>query len=82
MVNDFFEQLAETEIPPPPAGFDRQLHQRVNRSLLMVQLMDLVFGALPWAVGHMARAFIGLVTLTITGKFETNPNKNSDPKKM
>ena len=70
MANDFFEQLAQTEIPPPPPGFDRQLHQRVNRSLLTVQLLDLVFGALPWAIGHMARALVGMIQLTITGKFE------------
>ncbi len=70
MVNDVFELLAESDIPPPPPSFDRQLHERVNRSLLLVQLMDLVFGALPWAAMHLARAFMGLVTLTVSGKFE------------
>jgi hypothetical protein len=75
MVNDFFEQLAEAEIPPPPAGFDRQLHERVNRSLLLVQLMDLVFGALPWAAMHLARSLLGFITLTVSGKFEARRGK-------
>lgn len=70
MANDFFEQLADVEVPPPPAGFDRQLHERVNRSLLAVQLTDLVCGALPWALWHLLLALGGLITLTVSGKFQ------------
>lgn len=76
MGSDFLEQLADVEVPPPPENFDRQLHQRVNRSLLAVQLTDLVCGALPWAVWHMCRALGGLVTLTVTGKFRDDRKKN------
>jgi hypothetical protein len=75
MASDFFEQLAQSEVPPPPPEFNRQLHQRVNRSLLLVHLADLAVGAVPWAMVQMARALIGLVSLTITGKFDAGSKK-------
>ncbi len=31
MAPDLLEQLAQTEVPPPPATFDHQLHDKVNR---------------------------------------------------
>jgi hypothetical protein len=72
MATDLFERLAELEIPPPPDTdeFDRQLHERVNRSLVAGQLTDLVVGGLPWAIAHFARALVGLVTFTVTGRYE------------
>jgi hypothetical protein len=78
MVDDFFEQLAQGEIPPPPPEFDRQLHARVNRSLLLVQLMDLVFGATPWAIAQLARALVGLLAYSVTGKFENARRRSRD----
>ena len=74
MVN-LLEQLADLEVPPPPAQFDRQLHQRVNRSLLVWQLVDLVVSAMPWAMLHFARALVGLITFTVTGRYERKPKK-------
>ena len=37
----------------------RQLHQRVNRWLLLQQLVEFVTGATPWAVLQFARAVAG-----------------------
>jgi hypothetical protein len=73
MATDLFESLAELEIPPPPdtEAFDRQLHERVNRSLVAGQMTDLVIGGLPWAIAHFARALVGLITLTITGRYDS-----------
>jgi hypothetical protein len=68
-MNDFLEQLAEMEVGPPPATFDRELHERLNRSLLVQHLMDLATGGLPWALLHFARAVAGVVAFTLTGKF-------------
>ena len=70
MATDLFDKLAEMDVPPPPARFDQQLHERVNRSLFIGQMLDLVFGAVPWAIGHFARAFVGLVIYTLTGRYE------------
>jgi hypothetical protein len=69
MAEDFLEQLANLEVQAPPQGFDRQLHQRVNRSLAAQQLLDLVLGGLPWALLQFAYALAGLVAFSITGRF-------------
>jgi hypothetical protein len=75
MATDLFDRLAELEVPPPPDTdqFDRQLHERVNRSLVAGQLTDLVVGGLPWALVHFLRALVGLVTLTATGRYDAKP---------
>lgn len=75
MATDLFERLAELDVPPPPAQFDDQLHERVNRSLVVGQLMDLVFGAVPWAIVEFSRAVIGGVLFTLTGRYETKPTR-------
>jgi hypothetical protein len=75
MALDLFDKLAELDVPPPPARFDQQLHERVNRSLLIGQLLDFVVGAAPWALAQFARAFVGLVILTLTGRYESKANR-------
>jgi hypothetical protein len=74
---NLLEQLAELEVPPAPpsAQFDRQLHERVNRSLFVWQLVDLVVSGMPWAMLHFARALVGLITFTVTGQYEAKPKK-------
>jgi hypothetical protein len=78
MAHDVFEQLAESDVPPPPPQFNRQLHERVNRSLAMTQITDLALGAFPWALGQMLRALGGFVCLTVTGKFPTSRGNNPE----
>jgi hypothetical protein len=70
MSDDFLEQLAQLEISAPPAEFDRQLHQRMNRTLIVQHLVDLLFHGMPWAVLHFGRALAGLIALSITGRFD------------
>jgi len=72
MAIDLFDQLADLEIPPPPVQFDKQLHERVNRSLVTWQLVDLIVTGLPWALLHFGRAFVGFIAFTLTGRYETN----------
>lgn len=79
MADNFLEQLGELEVPPPPAQFDSQLHERVNESLLGVQLTELVVEVMPMAIAEMARAFVGFVTFTLTGRYEgERPSKRED----
>ena len=73
---NLLEQLADLEVPPPPAQFDRQLHERVNRSLFVWQLVDLVVSGLPWAMLHFSRALVGLIAFTVTGQYESTPKKS------
>ncbi len=85
MAPDLFEQLAELEVPPPPAQFDAQLHERVNRSLVIGQFIDLAVKALPWAFVHFARAVVGAIVFTLSGRYEpsskTGRRKNGPTKR-
>ena len=77
MANDFLEQLAELDVPPPPAGFGEQLHVRVNRSLVIVQLIEFACGALPCALWELSRALGAWVRFTLTGKYELSKRKKT-----
>jgi hypothetical protein len=76
MAPDFLEQLAEQDVPPPPSSeFGRQLHQRMNRDLAIVQLIELLVVVLPAALFEFARALSGLVRFSFGGKYELNEKK-------
>ena len=78
---NLLEQLAELEVPPPPAKFDAQLHDRVNRTLLREQLVDLFVRGLPWAALHFLRAVLGALSYTLTGRYEpVEKNKRRPPR--
>ena len=78
-MRDLFEQLAELDVPPPPVEFDRQLHHRLNRTLVAMQVLDLIVRALPWALWHFGRALLGAVVFTLRGKYLEPPTKNDPP---
>ena len=69
MPTDFLERLAELDVPPPPPAFDDDLHQRLNQSLTAQHVVDLGLQILPSAALEFVRAVIGMVSLTIVGKF-------------
>jgi hypothetical protein len=77
MPTDLFDRLAEINVPPPvpPVGFDRNLHDRLNRSLTTQHVVDLGIHALPAAAAEFLRAVFGLIAMTITGKFPDNRRK-------
>lgn len=75
-MKDFLEQLADLEVRDPPPEFDRSLHERLNRSLVVQHVLDLMLGAIPWAIAHFFGAVVGFVKFTATGKFD--PPKGSD----
>jgi hypothetical protein len=79
MQTDFLEQLAKIEVRQPPPEFDRQLHQRVNRTLLAQHLLGLVVGSIPWAVAQFLRCVLGALAFSVTGRFEDPPAKKTDP---
>jgi len=67
---DLLEQLRQSEVPPPPDDFDRHVHRRLNSSLLLAQLVELFVRALPFAAIHFLRALGGLLTLSLTGRYD------------
>ncbi len=75
MATDLWQQLATEEVPPPPVEFDNQLHQRVNKSLVSLQLVDLAVRAMPWAIVEFARAVLGLVAYSIAGRYPDRPEE-------
>lgn len=70
---DLLEKLAEIPIPPapPPKVFDRAVHERINSRLLVGQILEFMFLGCGFALVHFAKAVIGAVRLTVTGKLET-----------
>jgi hypothetical protein len=65
---DIFDKLAELEVPPPPANFDTEVHERVNKSLVALHFADLLLRGLPWAMLHFGKAVVALIVTTLTGK--------------
>lgn len=72
MTNDLFEQLAAVEVPPVPEQFDDEVHSRVNRVLLATHVAELFLASAPFAVARFARAFVGLIAFTVTGKVDVD----------
>lgn len=59
--------------------FDHQLHERVNKSLVSLQVVDLAVRAMPWAMMHFARAVLGAVAFTISGRYPDRPEEKQQP---
>ena len=71
MAPNLLDQLAELDVPPPPAAFDAELHDKVNRSLVITQFTDLAVSALPYAIAEFFRALVGLAIFTVTGRYDS-----------
>jgi hypothetical protein len=68
MASGMLKRLSEQSVPPPPEAFDRELNTRLNDRLLVSQLVDFVFRALPYASFEFGRALVGLAVTTLTGR--------------
>ena len=69
MARDLFESLAQLPVPPPPSELDSLVHTRLNKRLLIGQLLDLGMRALPGAMLQFSQALFGLVTFTLSGSY-------------
>jgi hypothetical protein len=69
-MHDPWEQLAAVEIPPLPENFTGDVHQRLNKTILAMHLLELGMGAAAFACRHFAQALMGLVLFTFSGRFE------------
>ena len=76
MATDVFDQLAENQIPQPPEKFDQEVHIRLNRTLLAVQLFELCTQCLPWLLKHFGQAVAGTIRYTLTGSFDNKHRKS------
>ena len=78
MDHDLLEQLADTTVPPLPADFDRSVHQRLNRTLLVGQLIEFVCLALPLALAELARATVAAAIYTLSGRYPATTKNNPE----
>ncbi|NIP87424.1 MAG: hypothetical protein GTO03_18475 [Planctomycetales bacterium] len=65
-----WDQLAETEVPPPPECLVEEAHQRLNRTLVVLHLCDLFLRALPAVAFVFAQPLIAFFKYSITGRFD------------
>ena len=79
MASDLFEKLAELPVPPVPETFDRTLHDRINKRLIVGQFLDFATQGFGFALVHFFRAFADLLKVTVTGKFESGSQEGSRP---
>ncbi len=68
MTDDLLEQLAQAEVPPVPAKLTHDVHDSVNRTLLVAHLVDLALNGVSYACGAFAKGVIHLIVMTTTGK--------------
>jgi hypothetical protein len=73
---DLLEKLAELPVPPAPApqAFDKGIHERINSRLIVSQTADFLLRGFGFGVAHFSKALLGVVRLTLTGKFEALKN--------
>jgi hypothetical protein len=79
MASDLFEQLAELPVPPVPPTFDRAVHERINKRLVVGQFLDIATRGFAFALVHFARAVAELFKVSVTGKFEPGSQEGSRP---
>jgi hypothetical protein len=64
-----FDELGNTEVPPPPPHLARQVHERLNRALLLLHFADLFLRALPWVAVRLIQPVTACARYTLTGRF-------------
>jgi hypothetical protein len=77
MATDLFDDLADDTIPEPPDGFDQEFHERLNRTLLTVQTIEMCIRALPWLFRYFGQAVIGAIRFTMIGQYEETSKKSN-----
>ena len=75
MAPDFLQHLADAEVPPVPSTFGEQLHERMNRGLLAMQVVEFLTLVFPAAMFELGRGLAALARFTLSGKYELNEKK-------
>ena len=75
MTRDWFERLADVDVPPLPEHFDRDVRRRVNNTLVVVQLIELATKGFFYACVEFSRPLLDLVRFTLAGTFSSDRQK-------
>ena len=70
------DDLSKSEVPPPPDQFSRQLHERLNRTLVVMHFVDLILRGIPWATIKFMRPALALLKYTVSGRFEDQSRRH------
>ncbi len=76
-MDDLLERLTELKVPPAPKSLSRELHQRVNRTLLVQHTIELATQGVIYAGGILLRGFLALVAYTLTGQYPIDRREGS-----
>ena len=79
MPQNLLEQLGKQDVPAPPTRLRRNVQERMNATLVMLQIVDLALRGLPFALFHFAQAVGGMVLLTLTGNY--GPHDHDDARR-
>lgn len=66
---DLLDQLVHSEVPAPPPELETGVHERLNATLVTLQVMEALLRALPYAAWQFARSVLGMLVFTLTGRF-------------
>jgi hypothetical protein len=78
MSSDLIERLADSPVPPLPAEFERGVHERLNRALVIGQMLEFALRAIPYACIHFAKAVAGWIVLSVSGNFPKRQDQNEE----
>lgn len=70
MPPNLLEQLGQQPVPGPPQRLRGEVRERVNSTLIVLQITDLAVRGLPFVLLHFAQALGGLLAYTLTGTYE------------
>ena len=68
-VTDLLDRLAESEVPATPETLTREVHQSLNRMLVVQHLTDFVLRATTSAMLEFTRATLASLWFTAVGSF-------------
>lgn len=75
---DLFEQLADQKVPPVPENFNRRVHQRLNKTLVVLHVAELMLRVLPYCALLFGRAVVGMISYTASGRYPEERSSRSD----
>lgn len=71
------DQLGQQPVPRAPQKLRQTVRERVNTSLVLVQLVDLAMRGLPYALLHFAKAVGGALLFTLSGQYQPKPHDDA-----
>lgn len=72
-----WDELGEQPVPERPAEFRHRVHDRLNRQLTVVHLVEFMVRVLPFAFFHLSQSLAGAVWFSLTGQYPTQGTEDA-----